>query len=478
MKSESKHLHVFAIFSNAVSTLWQMIVPLGFGLAWSVRHLDDIIGYVLIIPLVILVFSFLRWLRFKYEFVDGQFHIRSGILVRSDRYIRIQRIQSVQIKTNLLLRLLGVVQLKFDTADPASKGDMVLSALKLKEAERIKAAVSHEKTPHSDFAAQDVHMETPQNQPGRIYKLSGKRLLAASLLSSKAGVMIAAVFGLWSQADDFVPDSIRGRSLSYIEHASLVGLIVLICIGIFLFWLFSLISVLLRWGFFRLSIDDDEWRIHRGVWETSDETYKTDRVQAIRIKEHWLQQCFGYCTVYADCSGSVDSEKTDGGSVLVFPLLKKTELADFLDTAIPRFSGAAMVRRLPVRGTLYRMIWPVLFWSVSLSLLAWFLPWGKYVLIALPLMLAYCWLMYRSQGFGLCGRQLVVVNRWFARTTLITRINHIQWFARKQSRIQKRFRLGTCTAAIRAASSQTFAIRQLDIEDSENLFHWFQGSRH
>ncbi|GAY74827.1 hypothetical protein, ydbT homolog [Sporolactobacillus inulinus] len=133
MNSKRRHLHFFAIFSDALSTLWSIVVPLGFGFAWGLRHLDDIIGYVLILPLIILIFNFVKWLRYTYELSDEQFHIRSGIFVRSDRYIRLLRIQSVQIKTNLLLRLLGVVQLKFDTADPASKGDMVLTALNKKK---------------------------------------------------------------------------------------------------------------------------------------------------------------------------------------------------------------------------------------------------------------------------------------------------------------------------------------------------------
>ncbi|MCO7125512.1 PH domain-containing protein [Sporolactobacillus shoreicorticis] len=474
MKSNGKHLHFFAIISDAVATLRGIIVPLGFGFVWGVRHLGDIIGYVLIIPLVIVVFNFFKWLRFKYEFVDDQFHIRSGVLVRSDRYIRIQRIQSVQIKTNLLLRLLGVVQLKFDTADQASKGDTVLSALKLEEAERIKAEVSRGKTQQSATAVEEKPVQTSKDLPKKIYLLSGKRLLAASLLSSKIGVMIAAVAGLWSQADDFIPDSIQGRSLSYLEHASLVGIIIIIGVAILLFWLFSLVSALLRWGFFKLSIYEEEWCIHRGVWETSDETYKTDRVQAIRIKEQWFQQLFGWCTVYADCSGSIDLEKSDGGSILVFPLLRKKELPDFLKTAIPRFSGPIERHPLPMRGTLYRMILPAAFWIVLCSVLTWWLDWGKYTFIAFPFILAYIWFKNRSEGWALIDKRLIVVNRWLTKTTTITTKQHIQSFAKRQSRFQKKLNLSTCKTFIRASTQETFTIHQLDEQDADRLFHWFR----
>ncbi|GAY74828.1 hypothetical protein, ydbT homolog [Sporolactobacillus inulinus] len=266
-----------------------------------------------------------------------------------------------------------------------------------------------------------------EKQPKKVYQLSGKRLLAASLLSSKIGVMLAAVFGLWSQADDFVPDSIRGRSLSYLEHTSLVGLIILIGFAIILLWFASFISILLRWGFFRLSVFDNEWRIHRGVWETKDETYKTDRVQAIQIKETWLQQLFGWCTVYAECSGSIDLEKSDGGgSVIVFPMIRKEELPSFLTIVIPRFAGTLSARALPFRSTLYRMAVPACFWMILCSVLAWRFDWGKYALIGLPVILIYGWFRRRSEGWLLSGQRLIVVNRWFAKTTTVTRKNHIQ----------------------------------------------------
>ncbi|MCQ2009861.1 PH domain-containing protein [Sporolactobacillus sp. STSJ-5] len=477
MKSKGKHLHFFAIISDAVSTLWSIIVPLGFGFAWGMRHLGQITGYALIILLVIIVFNFFKWLRFKYEFVDDQFHIRSGVLVRSDRYIRIQRIQSVQIKTNLLLRLLGVVQLKFDTADQASKGDMVLSALKLEEAEKIKAEVSRGKTQKSIIFAVEDPTEAPKvvdDSPKKVYALSGKRLLGASLLTSKVGVVLAAVFGLWSQADDFIPDSIQGQSLSYLEHASLVGMIIIIGMVILMLWLVSLVSALLRWGFFKLSVHEGEWRIHRGVWETSDETYKTDRVQAIRIKEQWLQQLFGWCTVYADCSGSIDLEKSNGGSVLVFPLLRKKELPDFLETAIPRFSGPIKRHPLPMRGTLYRMILPAIFWIGLCSVLTWRLDWGKYSLIALPFILAYFWFKNRSEGWALMDKRLIAINRWLTKTTTITRKEHIQSFAKRQSRIQKKLHLSTCSATIRASTAEIITIHQLDETDADKLFQWFR----
>ncbi|MCO7175095.1 PH domain-containing protein [Sporolactobacillus kofuensis] len=478
MNSKGKHLHFFAIFNEALSTLWSILVPLMFGFIWGVRHLDTIFGYIIIIPLIILIFNFFKWLRFTYEFVDDQFHIRSGVLVRNDRYIRIQRIQSVQIKTNLLMRPLGIVQLKFDTADPAVKGDMILSALKRTEAEKIKAQISRGKTEQAEQVHSEEIVSVSPNideSPLHVYTLSGKRLVAASLLYSKIGVMLAAVFGLWSQADDLIPDRIRGRSLSYIEHVSLVGIIIIIGFAILLLWLFSLITTLFKWGGFKLSIYHDEWRIHRGILETRDETYKIDRVQAIRIKEQWLQQLFGWCTLYAECSGSIDSEKGDGGSVLIFPLIRKTDLPIFLENVMPKFSGPITINQLPIRGALYRMIIPIAFWFSLSSILAWWLPWGKYTFLALPLILVYCWIRLRSEGYALNEDRLIFVNRLFAKTTTITRKNNIQSFAKKNSRTQRRLNLASCSATVRASSAETYTMRQLDERDAHKLFHWFRN---
>ncbi len=466
MKSEKRRLHIAYVLIEFIDTLRDLIIPLGIGFIAGLRHLTGYFGYLLLIPLALLSYDFIKWLRFSYEISAENFHLQSGVLIRNDRYIRIPRIQSVQIQTNVLLRLFGLVQLKLDTADPANKGDVTLRVLSRREAERIQTALGHGRaggsSPRSDAAIAE-----------KIYPLSARGLLLAALTSSNIGI-IGILLAIWSQADNFVPDNFWGTSLRFFRHLPPERLIALIAAVVLLLWLMSLAVTFIRWGGFQLTVGDGQWHVHKGILQTIDNTYKTDRVQAIRIVESPLQQLFGLCSVYAECSGSVD-EKNDGdGSVLVYPLMKKRQLTAFLAAIIPRFAGAGDVRPLPTRGILYNMAEILFFWTIVCTVLSYFFAWGKWCWLALPPLAVFLWLRRRSEGFCCAGNRIVFIHCFFAKKTIITLKKHIQTLSKKQSVIQRLLRLGSCELSIRSSSAETYAMEQLQASDAAMLFRWFR----
>lgn len=468
MRSESKHLHYYAIFSDFISDLRDLILPVGIGAFIGFRHFFSSFGYMMIVPLIILVWSFFRWLRFKYEITNEHFHLQSGVLVRRDRYIRISRIQSIQVQTNILLRPFNLVQLKLDTADPADKGNVVLGALKKNEAEHIKKLLHH------GVVIPDGASDHQSTQSGKIYRLSAGRLLIAGLISSNLGVIIGAVIAVQSQVGDLIPSRLFGYSMLYIERLSLIFIVLMIVFVLILVWLISLAVTCFRWWGFTLTATGEEWRIHKGIIQTTDETYKLDRVQAVRIKEHMLQQLLGYCTVYAECSGSISDEKQHGGSVLVFPIIRKKELPAFLESLIPKFSGPIALKRNPVRGLGYAAAKPLSFTAVVCGGLSWFFPWGHYAWLSLPLFAAFFFFTFRSTGFFLDGSRIVFSNRTFAKTTLITLKKHIQLFEKEMSPVQRRIGLGSCRFSIRSSLPQFYEVNQIKKSDADKLFQWFR----
>ncbi|TGA97977.1 hypothetical protein E4665_09925 [Sporolactobacillus shoreae] len=471
MRSEKRHLHFFAVFSESISILRNLILPLGVGFFAGLRHLSDQYGYMLAIPLIIVVFGYFKWLRLTYEITDGQFHLQSGVLVRNDRYIRIPRIQSVQVQTNVVLRLFGLVKLKLDTADPANKGDIVLSVLKLEEANRIKQLLGHI---DDEQPSAETNIVVNPDSPKKIFRLSVRDFLTAAVTSSSIGI-IGVLLAVWSQLDHLVPGNTLGSSFSYLSRLQLSALIPLIVFAVVVLWLISIAVTFIRWGNFRLIVTENQWRIHKGILETSDETYKTDRVQAIRIKEEPLQQLFGLYTVYAECSGSVDSEKGAKGSVLVFPIIRKKELQPFLETIIPRFAGSISCGRMPLRGNFYSMIKLLLFLTVVFAGLSWFFSWGKWLWLTLPIAAVWSFLCFHSSGFRLEENRIVFARRAVAKTSMITLKRHVQTLTRENSRIQQRLGLSSCSVTIRSSHPQSYTADQLESSDAEKLFQWFRA---
>lgn len=478
MKYESRRTHFLSIFIDFLVGLRDLVLPIGIGVFFGFRHFLDQAGYLLLIPPALLIYDFFRWLRLRYEITDEHFHLRSGVFIRKDRYIKIPRIQTVQVTTNVLIRPFGLVRLKFDTAD-ADKDDVVLTVLKKREADRIKRLLGHgddrsaEATERATDLASYAQMEA-QQKPGRVYRLSGKDLLIAAMISSQIGVILGAAGALFSQVDELIPDDFYDSSIRYLEHLTVIVIGLSIVAAVLLLWLASIAVMCIRWGGFTLTVTEEEWRIQKGLIQTTNETYKLDRVQALRIEEHWLQQLFGFCTVYAEATGSVGGG--EGGSILVFPIVRKASAASFFQMVIPRFSGEPLsIHPIPQRGRLYSAIKSVFLPIVICSVLSWFFAWGVWTWLAVPVIFVWSLLAERSTGFYLKGNRVAFSNRRiFSKTTAITLKKHIQTFSRSESRIQRRLGLSSCSIAVRGSSAIHYGISEMEPKDAERLFQWFR----
>lgn len=471
MNSEKKRLHIFAVLSESLGTLRKLVLPLGISFFTFLQHITQWAGYVLATLAIILIYDFFKWLRFTYEVRGDSFHIQSGVLIRHDRYIQIARIQSVQIQTNLLLRLIGLVQLRLDTADPADKGDVVLAVLSHREAGHVRRLLGHGgETDQDPVSGSAVQTETSR----KVFRLSIRDFVFASFTSSSIGI-IGVLLALWSSAGQFVPDQWLNRSFQQFVLLPLGELIPLILLLLIVLWLCTAVVTFLRWGNFRLTVTPEKWLIHKGILETADATYMKDRVQAVRICESWLQQLTGFCTIYAECSGSVNNDKNKEGSVLVFPIIRRKELLPFLDAVIPEFSGSITCTPVPLRGQIYMMLMPVLPLTAVLVILSSYFPWGLWLWPALPTAMALVYFQSHSSGYQLNGERLVFSHRLLMKTRMITLKNRIQSFAAHQSFIQRRFGLGTCSLFIRSSTGQCFRVRQLEKADTRRLFHWFRN---
>jgi uncharacterized membrane protein YdbT with pleckstrin-like domain len=470
MNSKTKRLHVFSVLTESLDTLRKLVLPLGISFFTFLQHITQWAGYVLATLAIILVYDFFKWLRFTYEVCGDSFHIQSGVFIRHDHYIHIARIQSIQLQTNLLLRLIGLVQLRLDTADPADKGDVVLAALTRREAERVRRLLGHGGETDQDTAS-DTGVQTESSR--KVFHLSIRDFAFATFTSSSFGI-IGVLMALWSSAGQFIPDRWLNRSFHQFILLPPAVLIPLILLLVIMLWLCSALVTFFRWGNFRLTVTPEKWLVHKGILETADATYMKDRVQAIRICESWLQQLTGFCTIYAECSGSVNDDKNKEGSVLVFPIIRRKELQAFLAAVIPEFSGPISCKPVPLRSQIYMMMMPVLPLTVVLVVLSSFFRWGLWLWPVLPAAMALFFLQSRSSGYVLNGERLVFSYRLLTKTRMITLKNRIQSFTTHQSLIQRRFGLGTCSLFIRASTGQCFRVRQLEKEDSDRLFHWFR----
>jgi putative membrane protein len=125
--------------------LFSRVVPESMNSKASSELYTTIIGIsIILLPVLIILVvtvSYLSYRRFVWEITATDIHIRSGILFKKQVHIPFTRVQSIDFNAGVFERVLGLVKLKIETAGGAANRGVVIPALKLAQAEALRAEV-------------------------------------------------------------------------------------------------------------------------------------------------------------------------------------------------------------------------------------------------------------------------------------------------------------------------------------------------
>ena len=335
--SEPKRLHPIAILLNIFKSIKDLIVPIVFftvlpggdtGFSGSIRGL--IFGGICLIVIAIAVIG---WLRFTYRVEDGELKIESGVFVRKNRYIRFERIHSVDVSEGIIQRLFGLVKINIETAG-GSKAEAVLSAIRKEEAERLSEHLLEAKRNKNVIEREINDKQIDHEIPTVMYKQTFLELLLMSATSGAVGVVLSGMVAFVSQFDEMIPfERLFGQSKEMLELGTFI-LISLAIAGVFLVYVAAILSMMLKYAHFTVEKKEDELVISRGLLEKRQLTIPLKKIQGIRILENVVRQPLGYATVYLEYAGGSVTEK-DSLSVMLFPFVKKKGIQEKLELLIP-----------------------------------------------------------------------------------------------------------------------------------------------
>jgi putative membrane protein len=127
---------VFATFGIARGMLWPALAGgIGFGGRLD-RALPIFLG-VLAIPAMI--GAAVRYHRFRWRLTADELVLDSGLLMRRNRVIPFARVQNVEVRQGALQRVLGVAELRVETAGSGLEAEAVLAVLGLEDARAARA---------------------------------------------------------------------------------------------------------------------------------------------------------------------------------------------------------------------------------------------------------------------------------------------------------------------------------------------------
>lgn len=472
-------LHPLSWLFVLIAQLKQFIVPLLVLLVAGRGDRNDLWG--LIAAAVLVATSLAQYFTYRYRLGADAIVIRSGWLHRSLREIPYARIHNVDLQQSLLHRLVGVAEVRLESAGGA-KPEAQMRVLTMAQAQALEALVrGHGASPG------DARGDSSTAAP--LLTLPPAELVRLGLVSNRGLILVAAAFGALAQAGGDLLETLFehwGRWLfgwlteqigGHAHDSPLVLTLAAISLALTVLFLLRLLSIVLAFlHFYDFSLREDDGRIQveRGLLARSRASAKRRRIQSWTLREGILQRWLGRRSLQVETAGGPRGQQP-GQQVL-------KELAPI---ATPSACNALLARLLP------QAHWPALDWQplhprawlklalpglllIALLVLpaCWrFGPPGLLVLLLAPLQL---WRARRlADACGWADNGAVVAWRagWLDKRWSLAEIDKLQAVRLSQSPLQRRF--GMADLLLDTAGASPFGaplqLRQLPLEAAQAL---------
>ncbi|GEL08400.1 PH domain-containing protein [Salisediminibacterium halotolerans] len=524
--NEWKRQHPIAIFIHFLNSLRQLIVSFViifvFGTTADGMNIELVSAIIVIILLFTLLNGFINWWKFEYIVLPDELQVHQGLLFKKQRYIRKERVQSIDINAKLIQRLFGLVEVKIETAGGGNEPEFRIIALRRENAVTIKRELRRSETKsaqadtdkallhwpppmqqgkeqnsqqtsdafqkHSADVDADVpdwarggesesilswdDMKEEQIEPEYEWKLTLKRLIIMALTSSGVGIAATFVAAIISQAPQVLPVFMLDWIVGWFIRSSIMVVASLLVTVLVIAWLFTLLTTSLKYGQFTLRKWTNEIHISRGILEKRQLTLKSNRITAVRVVQSPLRQLFNYVSVYVESAGGGTQEEEF--STILVPLCKRHEVNDILAATLPQYAYTPSYQRLPkesLRRYMIKLIVPalivagVLTWSFTYGWIAFLLP-------ALAALTGY--IQYKSAGIAVETHQLCLRSRVISKTEVMIPRRRMQTIESTQNLLQKLNDLYTLEVSVLSSiMGKQFHLRHISKMQRSAAFAWF-----
>lgn len=407
---------------------------------------------------LLLLLPFLStWFFYRFAVDDRNVYIKSGMLFKTERKARLDRVQSIDVNRPFMARLLGLAELKFDVADGDSSA-LRVQFLKYADARALREQLlARVRTLKADAADSPAPASAPADQPAHRHMADR---LGDHLTENFLGVKHAG-----EQLIVKVPVArLLGSMVLSLGWA--VGLLFLLGMGGLMLWaemslgaiFASNAAVILAiisstWkrfntGFnFSLSTSPDGLKTRFGFTDTTTQTLPEGRVQRISVEQPLLWRITGWYRVQVTLLGKTGDQGEFAGELL--PVGTLDDVMRVLPLVVPSqqdggVSPTQLMAGLAGSGAEQDF-------TVSPASARWFDP-----------------LTYRRNGFAVTSLLILVRSgRWVRRLSFVPH-SKVQSFELSQGPLQKRAGLAHLSLRVAGGTLST-AVHNADAEVARSL---------
>ncbi|EPD31619.1 PH domain-containing protein [Gleimia europaea] len=309
---------------------------------------------ILVIIIVAGIYSWIAWRKMGFAITHDAVYYREGILFRSQRHARLDRIQAVNITHPLIGRIFGLGRIDVEVAGGANS-NFQLGLLKTQQLEEVRREVlSQSRTAKllkagrldaditdavtaSEAGAASIPLEGGQagtvsafslDEPGEefeqvIYKVPAGRLAAS--LALNMGIIFSILVGLAIAVGSVVGTMMQGASF-----AAMIPVL----LGALALFAYPFNQFTNNFGFTAL-VTRDGIRIRSGLLSTRAQTIPVQRIHAVTVSQPFFWRIFGWYRVKIVQAGFAADAQDKVDHAVLLPVGTREEMLQALWMVYP-----------------------------------------------------------------------------------------------------------------------------------------------
>ncbi|MBZ6496716.1 PH domain-containing protein [Natrinema longum] len=413
-----------------------------------------------------IVYEFAYYQRFRYELTGDTFDVTSGVISRRDRELPLGRVQNVDIRQNVLGRILGIAAVHVETAG-GGQTEVSLQYVDEDEAHhlrrQLRSGASASESPSTEATTLEDQANAPEGETAEdeelLFEIQRHELVILSVFTIDPGASLLGGIAL-SFASGFDPTTLLPADRLPELPGPATGLFALAW-GLFLFllaaWIISAALTFTRYYGFRLTRVDDELYYERGLLQRYSGTIPLEKVQTLTITESIPFRWFGYAALSVETAGYAPGQSDSRGTESAIPLADADRVAE-LARAIEPFGAIDLespprrareryaVRYLLVVGVVVGIAYVASRYTTVVQ--RWYL---LAVLAVLAPIAAH--LKWSNRGYHVGDRYLLTRTGFWRRTTKVVPYYRVQAVLHQATIFQRRRRLASVTADTASSAS-------------------------
>ncbi|MGW6457969.1 PH domain-containing protein [Streptomyces sp. NPDC055078] len=418
--------------------------------------------------------EYLNWRRTRYRIGADRVELHTGLLLVKRRSLARERIRSVDLTANPLLRILGLVKVRIGTGEQSGSGlsTLMLKAVAQPEGERLRTELLGRRSAPS---APGTHREGVLAAVDAAWIRYAPLSFVAPLLGGAAAGAVMQVsdwFGAQNEVIDWVGDRFRDTSVAVTVVALALAALAAGIVGALGLWVEM-------WWNYRLEREPGgTLRVRRGLFTARSISIEERRLRGVELIEPLGVRLAGAARVDAVATGIAQDEQDKNADLQVLLPPAPRAFADAVAGQVLRepvtptsapltpHPPAARTRRL--RWALWAVLLPL---AVLTALGLWLTSVLLYIaaacaVVALPAAVLLALDAYRSLGHAISGDYLVTRSGTVRRATVALQRGGVIGWTVQQSVFQRRAGVLTVIATT-AAGAGGYAV--YDAGESEGL---------